>query len=198
MRREVEGRNPANVNEYQKDFPYFPSSVANTAPLCQHGVCEREMVLQPQTFRTEMPIQPLSHAPLLRHEDPLLLLGSCFSEGVGGRLQAAGHDALANPLGTLFSPASIRRATELLADGPAASWDPPRLDERSGLWYTFDAGATITQPTRAQCEEAMAEALAAGHSQLRRSSCLFVTLGSACRPRSKTRGRAALTSAGGA
>ena len=154
--------------------------------------------VQPQTFRTEVPIQPLSHAPLLRHEDPLLLLGSCFSEGVGGRLQAAGHDALANPLGTLFSPASIRRATELLADGPAASWDPPRLDERSGLWYTFDAGATITQPTRAQCEEAMAEALAAGHSQLRRSSCLFVTLGSACRPRSKTRGRAALTSAGGA
>jgi len=154
--------------------------------------------VQPQTFRTEVSIQPLSHAPLLRHEDSLLLLGSCFSEGVGGRLQAAGHDALANPLGTLFSPASIRRATELLADGPAASWDPPRLDERSGLWYTFDAGATITQPTRTRCEAAMAEALAAGHSQLRRSSCLFVTLGSACRPRSNTRGWAALTSAGGA
>ena len=43
-----------------------------------------------------------------------------------------------------------------------------------------------------------AEALAAGHSRLRRSSCLFVTLGSACRHRSKTHGRAALTSAGGA
>jgi hypothetical protein len=149
-----------------------------------------------QTFRTEVPIRPLSHAPLLRSHDPLLLLGSCFSEGVGGRLQAAGHDALANPLGTLFSPASIRRATELLADGPAASWDPPRLDERSGLWYTFDAGATFTHPTCAGCEAVVAEALAAGHSQLRRSSCLFVTLGSAWSPRSKTRSRAALTLAG--
>ena len=143
------------------------------------------MVLYAKTFRTEVSIRPLSHAPLLRHEEPLLLLGSCFSEGVGGRLQAAGHDALANPLGTLFSPASIRRATELLADGPAASWDPPRLDERSGLWYTFDAGATITHPTQTGCEAAVAEALAAGHSQLRRSSCLFVTLGSAWSARFK-------------
>ena len=144
------------------------------------------MVLDTKTFRTEVSIRPLSHAPLLRHQEPLLLLGSCFSEGVGGRLQAAGHDALANPLGTMFSPASIRRATELLADGPAASWDPPRLDERSGLWYTFDAGATITHPTRTGCEAAVADALAAGHSQLRRSSCLFVTLGSAWSPQSKT------------
>ena len=133
------------------------------------------------TFRTEVPIRPLSHAPLLRHEEPLLLLGSCFSDGVGRRLQAAGHNALANPLGTLFSPASIRRATELLAEGPAASWDPPRYDERAGLWYTFDAGATIARPTREAAEAAVDEALTAGHAQLRRSACLFVTLGSAWR-----------------
>ena len=88
------------------------------------------MVLQPQTFRTEVPIQPLSHGPLLRHEDPLLLLGSCFSEGVGGRLQAAGHDALANPLGTLFSPASIRRATELLLESL-------EIDEHLSIAYYF-------------------------------------------------------------
>ena len=54
------------------------------------------MVLHPQTFRTEIPIRPLTHR-LLRHEQSLLLLGSCFSEGVGDRLRATGHDDLSNP-----------------------------------------------------------------------------------------------------
>ena len=137
------------------------------------------MVLHPQTFRTEIPIRPLTHR-LLRHEQSLLLLGSCFSEGVGDRLRATGHDALSNPLGTLFSPASIRRATELIADGSdAAAWAAPRFDERTELHYTFDAGTAVPPPTREACEAAMADALARGHAQLQRSACLFVTLGSA-------------------
>ena len=36
------------------------------------------MVVSP-TFRTEVPIEPRTHRPLLRHNESLRLLGSCFS-----------------------------------------------------------------------------------------------------------------------
>ena len=132
------------------------------------------MVVSP-TFRTEVPIEPRTHRPLLRHDESLLLIGSCFSDGVGERLRAAGHDALSNPLGTLFNPASIRRAVELFGAPNLAS---PSQDG-GGLWFNFDAGTALSRPTSADCDDAVALALAAGREQLQRSSLLCITLGSA-------------------
>ena len=109
------------------------------------------------TFRTEVPIEPRTHR-LIRHDESLLALGSCFSDGVGQRLCAAGHDALSNPLGTLFNPASIRRAVELFSAPDLAS---PSQDG-GGLWFNFDAGTALSRPTSADCDDAVARALAAG------------------------------------
>lgn len=56
-------------------------------------------------FRTE--IEPVKSMVSISHGTPLLMLGSCFTDEIGGRLEADGFDVLHNPLGALYNPMSI-------------------------------------------------------------------------------------------
>lgn len=53
----------------------------------------------------------------ISYDDKILLLGSCFSDNLGGALVNYGFDALVNPFGTLYNPASILAALRRLACG---------------------------------------------------------------------------------
>ena len=65
-------------------------------------------------FRTELAPHRASFG--IGRDEPVLLLGSCFSDSVGERLGLDGFDVLANPFGALYNPLSIenclRRAVE--------------------------------------------------------------------------------------
>lgn len=50
----------------------------------------------------------------ITHSDKVMLLGSCFSDNIGLKMQAAGFDVMANPFGTLYNPASIANAISRL------------------------------------------------------------------------------------
>lgn len=55
-------------------------------------------------FRTE--IEPGKSAPI-SHDDTLLMLGSCFTTNIGEQLLIDGFNAVVNPTGVLYNPASI-------------------------------------------------------------------------------------------
>ncbi len=56
-------------------------------------------------FRTRVDIKKSKNA--ISHEQKILLLGSCFSDNIGEKLVNGGFQAIVNPLGTLYNPASI-------------------------------------------------------------------------------------------
>lgn len=58
-------------------------------------------------FRTEIGNIPKSFA--ISHNDRIVLIGSCFADNIGERLVSAGFNAVHNPMGPLFNPASIAR-----------------------------------------------------------------------------------------
>lgn len=58
-------------------------------------------------FRTE--IEPIKAPWTIDHGRPVLLLGSCFTDEIGSRLEADGFRVLRNPFGPLYNPASIAR-----------------------------------------------------------------------------------------
>ena len=62
-------------------------------------------------FRTE--IEPVATSLDISHDTPLLLLGSCFSDEIGTRLDTDGFRTVHNPLGPLFNPCSITRCLRL-------------------------------------------------------------------------------------
>ena len=48
-----------------------------------------------------------------RHlSDSVVLLGSCFSDNMGGKLHGALINAMVNPMGTLYNPMSIARGVQ--------------------------------------------------------------------------------------
>ena len=62
-----------------------------------------------------------------------VLLGSCFSQYMGERMEAEGYHALCNPVGTLFNPESIRNTVCHALCGDAESL-PMFRDEAMQEW----------------------------------------------------------------
>ena len=66
-------------------------------------------------LQTEIKIQPMKQT--IAYDDGLLFLGSCFADEVGGICRGLGFDALVNPFGVLYNPASIAQSVERLSSG---------------------------------------------------------------------------------
>ena len=65
-------------------------------------------------FRTE--IEPTKALQGISHDTPVVLLGSCFTDEIGSRLERDGFEVMHNPFGPLYNPQSlltcIKRALE--------------------------------------------------------------------------------------
>lgn len=79
-------------------------------------------------FRTE--IERISTEIKVDHSTHMLMVGSCFTDNIGSRLDYEGFDVVHNPLGPLYNPMSIARClrraivnlpytAEDLVEGPA-------------------------------------------------------------------------------
>lgn len=57
------------------------------------------------------------------HNDKVMLLGSCFADEIGKKMLSAGFDAMINPFGPLYNPASIAASAARLDSGQAFTND---------------------------------------------------------------------------
>ena len=72
-------------------------------------------------FYTEIKITPLEQT--IRYGDGLLFLGSCFADEVGGICRGLGFNAMVNPFGVLYNPASIAQSVERMNSGKSFCHD---------------------------------------------------------------------------
>jgi len=124
-----------------------------------------------------IPLVPPPAAVRIRHRDPMLLAGSCFTEHMADRLRRHGFDTLDNPNGILFNPHSI--ATSLRR---AIHPEPYRTDDlfhHEGLWASWDHHGRFADPDPDAALEAINTSLARAHAFLHGCRWLVLTLGSA-------------------
>lgn len=60
---------------------------------------------------------PVADAPCkvgISYDDKIMMLGSCFSDNIGGQLKDFGFDVCVNPFGTLYNPLSILQSVRML------------------------------------------------------------------------------------
>ena len=50
----------------------------------------------------------------ISYNDKIMMLGSCFSDNIGGQLKDFGFDVCVNPFGTLYNPLSILQSVRML------------------------------------------------------------------------------------
>lgn len=113
----------------------------------------------------------------ITHEQPILLLGSCFADEMGARLAHAGFDVLCNPFGTLYNPLSIAACLTRAINNDLL--DASYLLQHDGLWHSWLHHTRFSHP---DCDTALRqcnEVITLTHNFLSRNPLLFITFGTA-------------------
>ncbi len=125
-------------------------------------------------FQTEIKIQPLEQA--ISYGDGLLFLGSCFADEVGGICRGFGFDALVNPFGVLYNPASIAQSVERLGSGsPFTHKEVISVGE--GQYCTFSHNTAFWQSDEQKLLETVNNGLMEAHERFLQAKWVVISLG---------------------
>ena len=113
----------------------------------------------------------------IRHTDPVVLLGSCFSEHIGEKLRSAKFRVVENPHGILFNPISIARAVTAYIENRV--YTEADLFELNETWHSWDHHSRFSSPDKADALEKINAAVRETHEFLKTAGWVIITLGSA-------------------
>ena len=137
-------------------------------------------------FTTPTDIQPLSRR--IGHDARLLVMGSCFAEHMGTRLQQMKWRAVVNPFGVLYNPLSITEALGRLIDAHRYGEDE-LVEFPDGGWSTWLHHSRYSHPDRRAALDAINNSMEAAAGMLAQADWLVLTLGTAWVYRLKEDGR---------
>ena len=125
-------------------------------------------------LQTEIKINPLEQT--IHYADGLLFLGSCFADEVGALCRGLGFDALVNPFGVLYNPASIVQSVKRLNSGkPFCHDDVIRVGE--GQYCTFSHNTAFWNTTEEALLQQVNQSLAEAHAHFLDSKWVVISLG---------------------
>lgn len=111
---------------------------------------------------------------------PAVVVGSCFAENIGGRMEAYGFPVVVNPFGAAYNPLSVHNGLRRLSAGREFTAEEcVAIGAGDGRICTFDHH---TRHSRPSAEEFLAHAnaeLRRAHDFWRTAEMLIVTLGTA-------------------
>ena len=126
---------------------------------------------------TDIPCEKIAEISL---SDNICVLGSCFADEIGARLEAGGFNVLRNPFGTLYNPASIASAIARLDSAePFTAADCVEMGAGAGRVGSFSHHTSFARPT---AEEFLAHAnarLKEDAARWRACKRVILTLGTA-------------------
>lgn len=126
-------------------------------------------------FRTLVPVKQMPFG--LSHSDKLMVLGSCFAENTGLRMQETGFRISVNPFGVLYNPASVGMALfRLMADQPFLDEE---LVEYDGYFHSFSHHGSFSGTDRKSTLEGINQSFDKAVADLRDATCLMITFGTA-------------------
>jgi len=118
------------------------------------------------------------------HKQEIILLGSCFSTHLNGRLKRAGFRSVSNPFGVVFHPIAL---AQFINESLISS--PERLLCADDVWLSWDAGSEVYAMSEQELTAKIATIRSEFKQAIERSEYLIITLGSAHGYRLKSTGR---------
>jgi hypothetical protein len=126
-------------------------------------------------FQLAINIPPLPQP--IRHTDRILLVGSCFTEHISGRLAAHKFQTLQNPNGILFNPLSVARSLVSYAAGK--QYNESELFYWNELWGSWDHHTRFSHTDKAAALEGINASQKEAADFIRDADHIIITLGSA-------------------
>ena len=112
----------------------------------------------------------------IAYGDGLLFLGSCFADEVGGICRGLGFDALVNPFGVLYNPASIAQSIERLGNGKPFTQDDV-IAVGEGQYCTFSHNTAFWQTNEETLLESVNKGLKTAHERFLGAKWVVISLG---------------------
>jgi hypothetical protein len=126
-------------------------------------------------FRTEVLVNPSDIR--ISHRSKILMLGSCFTENIGTRLQKYKFNIDINPMGILYNPLSILKCLEVLLT--EQRYKKSDLDFGGGKWFSYDHHSEFSDPVAEKCLEKINNRLSESSKILEQVNVIFLTFGTA-------------------
>ena len=127
------------------------------------------------TFSTEVRINSSSFD--LTGQSPVMMIGSCFSDHIGGYLSKYKFNILKNPFGVLYNPSSIAQALKLVIENTEITRD--ELVFHNNIWHSFFFHSSFSDTDIDKTLEKTNRAIADAHQFLKTARFLFITFGTA-------------------
>jgi len=123
----------------------------------------------------------------INHTDALFLIGSCFADSVGLRLDRSKFDTTINPFGVLYNPASIVQDINLLLE--KENFGESELNFYNEFWLSFNHHTSFSAASKEECLEGINSAFIRSKQAFRHASYIVITLGTAWAYRSVKTGQ---------
>ena len=127
-------------------------------------------------LQTTLPLQPQQHNQI-DYNSCILLLGSCFVENIGSKLDYFKFQNLQNPFGILFQPLAIEKLiTNAVNEQKYTENDIFFHNEQ---WHCYDAHSKLSNTSKDELLYVLNEQICLTTKQLNNSSHIIITLGTA-------------------
>jgi lysophospholipase L1-like esterase len=125
-------------------------------------------------FRLDLQVKKFN--PAISHTQKILLIGSCFTENIGQKLEQYKFRVLQNPNGILFNPVSVTEAISTYVDNIRISVNS-LFQYREG-WHSWKHHSRFSDITPEIAVENINRSTANAHKFLKETDWLMITLGS--------------------
>ena len=133
-------------------------------------------------FRTELHLSPSVF--LIKHQELILLLGSCFSQNIGTRLQNYKFNSISNPFGTIFHPISIARLIQYSCQKQCISQDDLLLSQ--GIYVHPDFHSSLCHSDPMVTVSTINQVITSVYMHMKEAKYIFITLGTSIGYRQKS------------
>ncbi len=120
------------------------------------------------------------------YHDKVMLIGSCFADNIGTKLNENKFDIDINPFGTLYNPASIAFSIKRLVD--PRPFTPDDLIRHEGICHSFMHHSRFSSPSEEEVVCNINQRLNASSVNLAKATRLIITFGTSFVYRLKSNG----------
>jgi hypothetical protein len=124
-------------------------------------------------FTTKIPI--LKSTQPIDYSSKLLLLGSCFAENIGDKLEYFKFENTVNPFEIIFNPVSIERLIERIVN--EIEFTEKDLFFHNERWHCYEVHSDLSHENKDQFLENLNAILQSTNNQITQSTHLIITYG---------------------
>jgi len=128
-------------------------------------------------LKFKLNLEPKRAAHPIQYPDKIFLIGSCFTENIGSKLNTHLFSVHENPHGILFNPVSVIQA--LMDCMEAKQYHAADLFFHNEVWNSWNYHSRFSGVTQQEALDKMNSAIQIAHTYLKSANHLVITLGSA-------------------